>query len=51
MINQKCQPRPSQKINDPVTMDKFKTYPKWLKGFFMLVQNGSFLTKFYCQKN
>jgi hypothetical protein len=35
MVSKKCQPRPSKKIHDPVTMDMFKTTcPKSLKGFF-----------------
>ncbi len=46
MTSQKCQSKPGQKVHDPIIMDKFKTTClKWLKGFFMFVQNGSFFTK------
>jgi hypothetical protein len=44
MTSQKCQPRPSQKIHSPITMDMFKTTcPKWLRGFFSHVSKMGLL--------
>ncbi len=51
MTSQKCQPRHGQKVHGPITMDMFKTIcPKWLRGFFMPVQNEYFSPKFIVKK-
>ncbi len=48
MINQKCQFKFGQKVHGLVIMNRFRTTcQKYLKGFLMHVQNGSFLTKIY----
>jgi hypothetical protein len=51
MTSQKCQLRLGQKARGLVTMDKFKTTcPKWLRGFFLPIQNYLFLPNFLVKK-